>query len=196
MFILKISFVKKSFVLFFICCLYIFQYSPCQALENKTLNFSTRSTLRHRVYLAKNRSEHSINKENSICDELVISSEPIGVDRPIEPLEFKINWGESDVKIQKVAVFIHVCTIGFWEEVLGEQLDRIKRSGLYDFCSSINLGILGTGDMTPLLLAYPKINILFQQLELSLYERSTLLTLHTFYKKILKVEFFIYILKV
>lgn len=75
-------------------------------------------------------------------------------------------------------VFIHVCTINHWRGVLDRQLRVIKASGLYDRCESISLGILGDGDISPFIEKYPKLTVLFQNPDTSLYERPTLLCLH------------------
>lgn len=78
----------------------------------------------------------------------------------------------------KIHVFIHVCTIAHWQEVLNRQLQRCQSSGLYDACSSISLGVLGNGDLSLIKERYPKVNVLFQDPDNSKYERPTLLCLH------------------
>lgn len=80
----------------------------------------------------------------------------------------------------EIHVFIHVCTITCWEEVLLRQLNRIKAAGLYDACTSISLGVLGTGDLKPLIERFPKLTLLFQCPHLTLYERPTLFALRHF----------------
>ncbi len=81
---------------------------------------------------------------------------------------------------ESIHIFIHVCTINHWESVFKEQMKRIKESGLYDAADSISLGVLGDGDISPYKKRYPKLNILFQTSDLSLYERPTILALHDF----------------
>ena len=71
-------------------------------------------------------------------------------------------------------VFIHVCTINHWRDILGAQLTRIEKSGLYDACTTISLGVLGNDDITPFLDQYPKLNLLFQNSSVIQYERATL----------------------
>lgn len=87
----------------------------------------------------------------------------------------EIQQAESQIQLH---VFIHVCTMGHWEEVLSRQLSRIFASGLYAECKSISLGVLGQGDMKRFLREYRKIKVLFQDPEVKLYERPTLLRLH------------------
>jgi hypothetical protein len=81
---------------------------------------------------------------------------------------------------QEIYVFIHVCTIGQWEEILEKQLARIVTSGLYDASCAISLGVLGEGVMDPFLKRYPKITILFQDPRKELFERPTVLYVHDF----------------
>lgn len=78
----------------------------------------------------------------------------------------------------EIRIYIHVCTINQWEEVLERQLTLIETSGLYKRCQSIHLGVLGVGDLSPFIARFPKISILFQNPEIALYERPTLLKLH------------------
>lgn len=80
----------------------------------------------------------------------------------------------------EIHVFIHVCTLNQWQDILGRQLSRIKNSGLYEACQSISLGILGTEDITPFQELYPKLTILFQDSNPLLFERPTLIKLHEF----------------
>lgn len=84
----------------------------------------------------------------------------------------------DDFNHPKLRVFIHVCTIGHWQQVLERQLNRIKASGLYDVCDSISLGVLGLGDLRPVTDVFPKATVLFQEPNTSFYERPTLLKLH------------------
>lgn len=77
-----------------------------------------------------------------------------------------------------IQVFIHACTITHWKDVLSRQLKRIKDSGLYDAAQAIYLGILGNEDVSSFTVAYPKVHVVFQNPDISLYERPTLLALH------------------
>jgi hypothetical protein len=85
---------------------------------------------------------------------------------------------KSDIEHPPIHVFIHVCTINHWLDVLDRQLNAIQASGLYEQCRSISLGILGEGDASSLISRYPKVSILFQTLDKTQYERPTLLHLH------------------
>lgn len=85
-----------------------------------------------------------------------------------------INLLAADPEIH---LFIHACTKGNWNVILKRQLGRIRSSGLYDACNSISLGVLGSGDITPFLQQYPKLQILFIDSDTSLYERPTLISL-------------------
>ena len=45
--------------------------------------------------------------------------------------------------INKIVIFYHICELGNWKEIVDEQLDLIKSSGLYNIIESINIGFLG-----------------------------------------------------
>jgi hypothetical protein len=75
-------------------------------------------------------------------------------------------------------IFIHVCTINHWRDVLDEQIQRIEDAGLYEACNTISLGVLGEGDITSFQEKYPKLTILFHVPKTDFYERPTLLHLH------------------
>jgi hypothetical protein len=84
----------------------------------------------------------------------------------------------SAQKFGPICIFIHVCTINHWDKVLERQLDLIKTSGLYKKSDYICLGVLGEGDISPFTAKYPKISVLFQNPDITLYERPTLLKMH------------------
>lgn len=81
-----------------------------------------------------------------------------------------------------IHIFIHACTIGHWHEILESQLDRIYQSGLYDACSSISIGVLGTQNVSYFLNKYPKVKLLFRIYQREVFERPTLSKLHSFCK--------------
>ena len=78
----------------------------------------------------------------------------------------------------KIYVFIYVCTLANWREILTEQLVRLKTSGLYDRCDLLLIGLLCHGDIKPFMQKFPKLKIAFQDRNVKLYERPTLLCLH------------------
>ena len=39
-----------------------------------------------------------------------------------------------------IHVFIHVCNIGKWDEVLRELMDHVQKSGLYNACAGLYYG--------------------------------------------------------
>jgi len=43
----------------------------------------------------------------------------------------------------KIVIFYHICELGNWDQIVNEQLDLIKSSGLYNIIESINIGFLG-----------------------------------------------------
>lgn len=80
----------------------------------------------------------------------------------------------------RIHIFIHICAINNWVEVVERKLERMKASGLYDACEAIYFGILGEGDINSFIERYPKIVVLFQDRDLTKYERPTLLHMQAF----------------
>lgn len=77
--------------------------------------------------------------------------------------------------------FMHICTINNWRQVVEEQLQLIKRSGLYDRLFTLYCGIVGTQD-TSFLDKYSKIKILYKDFKLTHFEFLTLEHLQNFCK--------------
>lgn len=92
-------------------------------------------------------------------------------------LFFSQNLVATEPHQHKIAVFIHVCTLADWKEILNEQLLRLQTSGLYDRADEICMSILGKKNLKSFLNQYPKIKIVSQTSDMTLYERSTLLYL-------------------
>ena len=44
---------------------------------------------------------------------------------------------------QKIVIFWHICQLEHWIEVVKEQINTLKTSGLYDRCDNIYIGFLG-----------------------------------------------------
>ncbi len=80
----------------------------------------------------------------------------------------------------EIHIFIHVCTLGHWKEILWQEIAKVRKSGLYDACDSISLGVVGSEDVTVFASLFPKIHLLYQDPDVTLYERKTLLQLHDF----------------
>jgi len=53
------------------------------------------------------------------------------------------NIYELFYSTNKIVIFYHICELGNWKDVVKEQLDLIKYTGLYDKTESINIGFLG-----------------------------------------------------
>lgn len=90
----------------------------------------------------------------------------------------KLNCVQTNNDIPKIYVVIHICTIANWRDILEEQLERIKTSGLYEACDGILMGVVGTESVNYLKRKYPKVIMFFQYQDVKLYERPTLLSLY------------------
>jgi len=80
----------------------------------------------------------------------------------------------------KILVYIHVCTIGDWDDVLSYLLTKIVESDLIKVVDQIRLGVLGDADKVRNFLESSfveisrKIAIIFESTQKELYERPTL----------------------
>jgi hypothetical protein len=75
--------------------------------------------------------------------------------------------------------FMHICTLNNWRQVVEEQLQLIKRSGLYDRLLILYCGIVGMQD-TSFLDQYAKVKILYKDPKLTHFEFLTLEYLQKF----------------
>ena len=46
--------------------------------------------------------------------------------------------------MNKIAIFYHVYQVGDWQNIFTQQIDRIKKSGLFDAAEFIHIGVNGT----------------------------------------------------
>jgi len=68
-----------------------------------------------------------------------------------------------------IYIFIHICTIENWKEIYEDQINNLKKSGLYDLSTKIFIGILGNTDLSYFLLD-SKITILYYDINIEIYE--------------------------
>jgi len=82
-----------------------------------------------------------------------------------------------------IHIFIHVCTLDGWKDILKEQLNIIKESGLYDITTKIHFGIVGDCNVVKnneynnefnSIFNDTKYNILYIDSRIELYELNTI----------------------
>lgn len=77
-----------------------------------------------------------------------------------------------------IKLFWHVCMINQWADIVKEQLTLIIRSGLYDRCSSVNIGCVGDeknlNSLKKIIGEYVKIQVKVYSKDLTAYEFITL----------------------
>jgi len=75
----------------------------------------------------------------------------------------------------KIYIFIHICTLDGWKAILTDQLNTIKKSGLYNRCHKIHFGILGDCNVVKdPIFNDPKFNIIYTDSRIKLYENHTI----------------------
>ena len=75
-----------------------------------------------------------------------------------------------------IHIFIHVCMIENWKDILNNQIENIKKSGLYDIAHKIHLGILGDieNEFFNEIFKDDKFDILYIDKRVELYEIHTI----------------------
>ncbi len=82
----------------------------------------------------------------------------------------------------KIYIFIHVCTLDGWKDILLDQLNTINKSGLYNAVKQINFGIVGDCNVIKdTIFNDPKFNILYVDSRITLYENHTINFIKSFF---------------
>lgn len=80
---------------------------------------------------------------------------------------------------KKNYLYIHICTIGNWKEVLTGIYQKVLHSGLIEHLSGIKLSICGTEkDAVLAILNHPKVEIVIQKDQSNEFERQCLKKIH------------------
>ena len=94
----------------------------------------------------------------------------------------------------EIHIFIHICAIYNWESIFIEQIENIKRSGLYDIVTKIHLGILGDINIIKNIIFNDiKFNILYIDTRNELYEIHTINFIKSFCNNINNEIYILYI---
>ncbi len=98
----------------------------------------------------------------------------------VEKKNFNINLMKlpKTSSIDKCVVFLHVATVGNYQDVVDELITAIQKSGLYDLLYGLFVGIVGNRPVNNLNLN--KVKILYQNGDLSRFEFDTLKELRRF----------------
>jgi hypothetical protein len=75
-------------------------------------------------------------------------------------------------------IYMHICTIGDWENVIRKIFNIIKLSGLLEKVEEIRVSVLGDSTKILEILESPKVKIVFHSENTQLYERPILEILH------------------
>jgi len=87
---------------------------------------------------------------------------------------YKLNCHIKDFyKMYMIYVYIHICCINNWENIVQGLIDKIRESGLYDEVLEIRCGILGNPYPSGIF-KDPKIRIIYQSMDISIGESITL----------------------
>jgi hypothetical protein len=79
--------------------------------------------------------------------------------------------------MKKIYVYIHICTVGVWRDVVKRLFDRIEQSGLLSECEGVRVTVLGSAKEVSTVLDHPKVEIIFHSRDTKIYERRCLLIL-------------------
>lgn len=92
----------------------------------------------------------------------------------------------------KIVIFYHVCELGNWKEIVEEQLNLIKSSGLYSKVESINIGFLGD-KKSILTFCKDKVKLVYHSDNKKEYEIGTINEILNFSKKKSEEYYILYI---
>jgi hypothetical protein len=80
-----------------------------------------------------------------------------------------------------IYIFIHICCIENWKEIFEEQIDIIKKSGLYNIIEKIKIGILGElFNINDLIFNDEKFEVIYIDKRINLYEIHTINSIKSF----------------
>lgn len=79
-----------------------------------------------------------------------------------------------------IAGFMHVCMLNYWKEIVEDQMEVMKSSGLLDVVDFVKCGVLGRESFSPL---HPKISVGYESPDVTEYEYPTLQMLWRFCKE-------------
>jgi len=95
--------------------------------------------------------------------------------RPLFPFPAAPLPPSAHCALDEVVVFWHGAEIGVWREVMEEQLATLHACGLYDRCSKLALGFLGSRDvLKPFLAGSPKLELVYNADDVQEQEAPTL----------------------
>jgi len=140
----------------------------------------------------------SINHDN---DKLFINWDRWGVENYIKNDEYTyISENYNILKknilniIPEIHIFIHICAIYNWKNIFSEQINTIKKTGLYDIITKIHLGILGEINIIKNdIFNDIKFNILYIDTRSELYEIHTINFIKSFCSNINNEIYILYI---
>ncbi len=75
---------------------------------------------------------------------------------------------------RKNYIYFHICTLGPWKTVVHELFQRVISSGLIDVVEKVHVVVLGVADEVKQALDHPKVTIVFNSKDNSIYERKCL----------------------
>ena len=93
-----------------------------------------------------------------------------------------------------IYIFIHICMLNDWKTIFLDQINTIKKSGLYDIVEKINLGIIGDiNNLKDDIFIDNKFNILYIDSRVNLYEIHTINFIKSFCDNIDDEAYILYI---
>jgi len=89
--------------------------------------------------------------------------------------KYLINNFKSCI-LHPIHIFIHICMIENWQIIFDEQINTIKKSGLYEKCAKIHLGIVENINISNICNIFNdnKFDILYIDSNINLYENHTI----------------------
>lgn len=160
--------------------------------DNAILNFRDHKVLRY-----KNRDQFGVFEENG--DNLIINWDYWGKENFIKLDDYNYYQEKyeiintKDLKKVNIYVFIHCCSLNNGFEILLDQINNIKESNLYDKLENIYLSLLGDFNFEHEIFKYEKIEILFYNKDVFIYEIEAMNQIRSFCDKLKEEAYILYI---
>ena len=153
-------------------------------IKNKIKSFSHQE-YNYEEYTNEEVIENKIKNNQDLFNRSYVPCKYISTEdnKYLPPLYDKYLLNYIDNKRMPIYIYFHICCINNWKTIVSNLLFKIKNSGLYNIVKEIRCVILGDYDGS---LNDPKIKIIFQSPDISLYEK---VTINLLYNDAIKEEF-------
>ena len=152
-------------------------FGDAQFIKNKLIEFGHQE-FNNSLYTNEECIENAVKNNRDLFNRhyVAIHYKDITENSYLPPLydKYLSQFGKQNVtETTPIYIYFHICCINNWEEIVSRLLFKIKNSGLYLFVKEIKCVILGDPNNSPIF-NDPKINVIYQSLDINLFEKGTI----------------------